>query len=60
MSVSSDSTIITIDLGRDDLNTIKELTDLAVSMDSVFLEIARDGVLDMSGNPPISTDARAC
>ena len=45
-----DSTEIEVELGRDDLNQIKELTELAVTMDTTYLSVTSFGVLDMAGN----------
>ena len=45
-----DSTEIVVELGRDDLNQIKELTTLAVSNNTTYLSVTSFGVLDMAGN----------
>ena len=45
-----DSTQVTITLGSDDLNAIKNLTDLAVSLATTYIGIASSVIRDMSGN----------
>ena len=47
---SSDGTLITVNLGRDDLNVIKLLTNLATSEDDTYLSYASATIEDMFGN----------
>ena len=46
-----DSTEIVVELGRSDLNQLKELSNLAVSMDTTYLAVTSFGVMDMASNP---------
>ena len=45
-----DSTELVVELGRYDLNQIKELTSLAVTRNTTYLSVTSLGVLDMAGN----------
>jgi len=47
---TTDSTIITIQLGTADLNEIKRLTELAISQNTTYLSVSSDGIADLSGN----------
>ena len=52
-----DSTGITIKIGTNDLNKIKQLTGLAISNLTTYLTLSSSTVADMSGNPivPVTT-----
>ena len=57
-----DSTQVVITLGSDDLDAIKNLTDLAVSLATTYISITSSVIEDMSGNsiriiPPTATKA---
>ena len=45
-----DSTHVVITLGSEDLNAIKNLTDLAVSLSTTFIGVTSSVIQDMSGN----------
>lgn len=50
---SPNGTIVQLNLSSLDLNALKQLTYLALSMKTVFLSLAAGTVLDMSGNPVV-------
>lgn len=50
---SSHSTIITINLGPDDLNSLKKLTDLATEYDNTYLSLSSSAINDMNRNPVV-------
>ena len=47
---TQDSTVITITIGTNDLNRIKQVTDLAVSNSTTYLALFSSAIVDMSGN----------
>ena len=49
-----DGTRLVVNISRNDLNTIKFLTDLANSPETTYLSIGTGGVLDMNSNPVMS------
>ena len=48
---SSDGTVITLTIGLDDLNLIKQLTDLATNVQNTFLSFTNEAISDMFDNP---------
>ena len=54
-SDSLDRPIITINIGDDDLNEIKRLSDLAISQDTTFLNLTSLTIADTAGNPVTPT-----
>ena len=53
---SLNSTVIVITLGSDDLDEIKRLTGLGISIDDTFISIANTTILDMNGNNVVAID----
>ena len=53
--VGQHSTVITIDIGTNDLNRIKQLSDLAVSNSTTYLALPPSAIADMSGNLLVAT-----
>lgn len=49
-TVSADSTVIVINLGPDDLNSLKLQTDLATDINNTFISFPNTTVSDMNGN----------
>ena len=54
LTLSSDNTTIVVDIGREDLNAIKFLTELAQDADSTYLSLTESAILDMTGNEVVS------
>lgn len=52
--IGKDSTVITIKIGTNDLNQIKQITDLAVSNSTTYLALSSTAITDMSNNPLIT------
>ncbi|XP_065887295.1 uncharacterized protein [Dysidea avara] len=48
--IGLDSTVIYVMLGRNDLNTIKRLTDLATTSENTFISVMMGSILDMNNN----------
>lgn len=57
--LSMDGTSLVVNISRQDLNTIKFLTDLANSPDTTYLSINAGAVLDMNSNPIVSVSELA-
>ena len=59
--MGQDSTVITIKIGTNDLNRIKQIVDLAVDNMTTYLALSPAAIADMSGNPVVpilDTDPR--
>ena len=54
-SMSMDGTQIIIDLGREDLNEIKLLENLATSVDNTYISYTSTAISDMVGNPVVNS-----
>ena len=58
-SHSTHSTIITINLGPDDLNSLKKLTNLATDYDNTYLSLSSSAINDMNRNPVVPFHSNA-
>ena len=47
---TDDSTVIKIDIGKSDLDSIKSINDLATSVDDTFIVASVSAIVDMNGN----------
>ena len=49
-TLSADDPVITVLIGKDDLNEIKRLADLATSISNTFIVLSSDTIMDMNRN----------
>ena len=56
--LTSDSTIVVLEISTDDLNEIKKIPDLATSVQNTYVRFLDSGVYDMFGNPIRQVESR--